>query len=165
MLRFFIKLCLFCSLLISANAFTMPYYIDEEKNIDSFIQNFLYAYEKRELNQLMEYYAPNAVVIGTGSDEILMDRNEIMDDFRRDFFQSTNAHIDSKKISINIINNIALVSYLLNVNVEMPNHKSFQSQLRFSAGLIKYNEKWLIVQSHLSAPLAEQKTGQVFPDE
>ncbi len=56
------------------------------------------------------------------------------------------------------------IPYLMNIKFTIPHHLPFQAKLRFSAGLIKYDNQWLIVQSHLSAPLAEQKVGGSFPN-
>lgn len=149
-------------LLTSVTVFAKPT-ATEIKSVDSFMKAFIQAYEKRDLNTLMQFYAPNAVVIGTGKDEILQGREQIKSSFKRDLDQSNNATISMTPIAVTIQNNIAFASYHLMVDVKLPNNKSFQSPLRFSVGLVKHDKSWLLVQTHLSAPLAGQDEGQAFP--
>lgn len=115
------------------------------------------------MNTLIQFYAPNAVVIGTGKDEVIQGHSQIRSSFKRDLDQSSHATISVKPIAVTIQNNIAFASYNLMVDVKLPNSKSFQSPLRFSVGLVKHNKSWLVVQSHLSAPLADQNEDRSFP--
>lgn len=156
------KLLVFCILfMIPLKLFAITTQ-NEENIINVFIKNIIHAYEKRDVNTLMKSYAQHAIVIGTGTDEILQGKDEIANKFKRDFKQSTNADIKLNKIKIQIKNGCAFVTCLLAVKVSLSNQHPFQSILRFSAGLIKKNNRWLIAQSHLSAPLSEQKAGNSF---
>lgn len=137
--------------------------VSEAKSVNAFMQSFMQAYEKRELRALIQLYDTNAVVIGTGKDELLQGREQILAGFKRDFDQHSSATITMTPIAVDVEKNIAFAAYNLSVNVQLPNKKSFQSLLRLSVGLIKHDNTWLIMQSHLSAPLAGQEDGQAFP--
>ena len=102
-------------------------------------------------------------MIGTGKDEIFHGREQIMAGFKRDLDQHSSATITMTPIAVDVEKNIAFAAYNLSVNVQLPHNKSFQSLLRFSVGLIKHDNIWLVMQSHLSAPLAGQEDGQAYP--
>ena len=136
---------------------------NENKSVDKVLQKYIHAYETRNLNTLAQLYSLKATAIGTGSDEILHGRDKIIAGFKRDFEQSTKARISSKKIALNVQGNSAIASYYIMVNVKIPNSTPFQSKLRFTLGLLKENNHWVIVQSHLSAPLLSQKENESFP--
>ena len=163
-MRYYLKfmIFIFLSLLFSANALAVSSE-NEAKGIDEFMQQFVYAYENRDLNTLMDFYASNAVIIGTGNDEIIKGKNEIREGFKKEFLQSSNATVEINRIALDVTSKYAFISYILNVNVVIPNQQPFQSKLRFSAVLVKHNQRWAILQSHLSAPLAGQKAGDSFP--
>ncbi len=148
--------------LFSSNVFSSVT-TNQDNRVDAFVQTLVKAYENHDLNKIVDSYTPNAVVIGTGKNEIFQGRKQIAEAFKREFAQHTNATIGIKRISIALKNNLAIASYLLKANVQLPNSKSFQSELRLSLVLLKDHQNWRIVQSHLSAPLADQQAGQSFP--
>lgn len=131
--------------------------------VDNVLRVFVHAYEKGDLKQLMKFYAPNAIVIGTGSDEILKGRAAIAAGFKRDFGQHDTASIKLEKIAITVNQDTAFAAYKLLVNIGFQDKKSFQSELRFTVGLVRNDNKWLITQSHLSSPMDNQKAGEAFP--
>jgi uncharacterized protein (TIGR02246 family) len=135
----------------------------DSKTIDKVVQTYIHAYEKKDLRTIAPLYAPQAVAIGTGSDEVIRGRDRIIPFLKRDFAQSTDATISSKKIAIDVQNNTAFASYFMNVKVKLPDSAPFESKLRFTLGLLKENNEWKIVQSHCSAPIAVQKSGESFP--
>lgn len=161
MLRIIAKII--CILLLpSLTAFAQTT-ANETKSVNTFMQTFIQAYEKRELEALIQFYEPNAVVIGTGQDEVIQGSKQIMSAFKRDLDQHTSANITLTPIAVDVEKNVAFATYNLLVNVQLPNKKFFKSPLRLSVGLIKHGDTWLIMQSHLSAPLAGQDEGQAFP--
>lgn len=133
------------------------------QSVDQFVQKFMHAYEQRDLQTIAKSYSPDAAIIGTGDDEILQGRDKILASFKRDFAQSQAATISIQPIAIHMQANTAMASYFVTVDVKQPNDTSFKSRLRFSLGLQKEHNHWVIVQSHLSGPLANQKAGESFP--
>jgi len=161
MLRFIPTL--FCLLWLPSLTVAAETNTNQVKGVNAVVQAFIQAYEKRDLAKLMQYYDPNAVVIGTGKDEVMHGREQIQSAFKRELDQHTDATINLVPIAVAVENNIAFATYSLVVDVKLPNKKSFQSPLRLSLGLVKHGNTWLIMQSHLSAPLAGQAEGQSFP--
>ena len=143
---------------VSASALT-----SKNQTVEKLVQKYIHAYEDRDLNTITHLYATNAIVIGTGKDEVIQGRKKIAASFKRDFAQSTQATISAKKIAMSLQGNFAIASYYIMVHVKMPNSTPFQSRLRLTLGLLKENNQWVIVQSHLSAPLENQKMGESFP--
>ena len=154
------------NLLLALAFFSIPIFAASNANqaVDKVVKTYMQAYESRDLNTLANLHSPKAMVIGTGSDEIMQGREQIVAGLKRDFAQSTTATINAEKIAIHVQGNFAVASYYLTVNVKIPNNPSFQSKLRCTLGLFKENNQWLIAQSHFSAPLAEQKIGKSFPN-
>lgn len=136
---------------------------NETENVDLIVKKYVHAYEKHDLNTIALLYAPQAVAIGTGTDEVVHGRNKIISLFKRDFEQSKEATFTTKKIAIDVQNNAAFASYYMTAKVQLPGSTPFESEIRFTLGLLKENNQWQIVQSHCSAPLATQKAGESFP--
>jgi len=132
-------------------------------SINMVVEKYITAYENRDYNAIVSLYAPNALAIGTGNAEVIQGRAEMEIALKRDFSESTKSQITMKKIRIDIKNDIAIASYYLTVNVKVRDSAPFKSVLRLTLGLVKENNKWVIIQSHLSAPLDEQKNNTSFP--
>jgi uncharacterized protein (TIGR02246 family) len=155
---------LFAWAMISANTAVAQKALHKPvQSADQFMQTFMQTYENHDLKKLVSFYAPNAVVIGTGKDEIAYGRAKIAASFKRDFAESQNVQVKMKRISVQTQSNMAVASYLLAVNVKMPHSAPFHSNMRFTATLLKENNNWMILQSHLSAPLTTQKIGESYP--
>lgn len=135
-----------------------------DQSVDDFILQLSSAYEHRDLDAIAHFYDEHALVIGTGDDEILQGREQIVADFKRDFDQSLDSNITAEKIAIHVRGDVATAAYFLTVNVSLPNGTLFQSKLRFTAELLKEGHHWIILQSHLSAPLKDQQSGASFPN-
>ncbi len=185
MLRNLIKIVFVCMCLsLSFNLFANT---QKEKSVNTFFQEFILAYEKKDIKSLGEFFAPNAVVIGTNQDEVLRGKKAILNQFKKELQQISHAEVKLHPVAIEVNNEYAFVTYLMTVRVTpcvipaqagiysengaalisrwIPayagmtmrdaaniHHNMITEKLRFSAGLIKENNQWLIAQSHLSAP-------------
>lgn len=147
-------------LLFSIKSFAIT---NGKEAIDILIHQFVKAYEKQDVGSLINFYAPEALVIGTGSDEVIQGKTKILESFKRDFNQSSKASISIEKIAINQLDNTAIASYYMDVNVTLPNEKVFKEKLRCTLAFFKEKNSWHIIQSHISAPLANQKINESFP--
>jgi len=136
----------------------------QAQEIDSFMHSFIQTFEARDLEVLGSYYHPDATIVGTGQDEVLQGRDNIMKAFERDMDQHTTMHIEYKRIGVDVKKHTAFAAYALKVFAGLPNQKQVaEYDLRFTLGLVKYHHAWHIMQSHLSAPLAGQAAGQSYP--
>jgi len=163
MLHSILKSILTCAvlLLFSSSAFSdTP---NQDNRVDPFVQALMRAYENHDLNKMKNSYALDAVVIGTGKDEIFHGRKQITDAFKKEFSQQANVTLEARPMSVFVEKNLAVASYLVRTNVQLPNQKSVKSVLRLSLVLVKDHQGWRILQSHLSAPWIDQKPGQSFP--
>jgi ketosteroid isomerase-like protein len=137
---------------------------DQASSVDAFITNFIQSYENRDLQKIMHFYDSNAIVIGTGQDDVYIGQKNIAAGFQRDFIQSSSATIKIKRTAMTAINSMIFASYDINVDVKVKNGAPFKAPLRLTVALLRKNHGWLIVQSHLSAPLPNQNKGEAFPN-
>ena len=90
---------------------------NEQQAINKLVHEYMSAYEHRDAKTIGKFYTPTATVIGTGSDEIIQGRKQIIAAFKRDFAQSTAATVSTEEITHHILGNNAWVSYFVLVDV------------------------------------------------
>ena len=147
------------NLLISFPAFA-THKTTEQAQVNAFVNELIDYYVNHDAKDLANLYHPQAIVIGTGSTDVFQGRKNIERAMRKDFSESTEAKIHMKKINIAILGNNAFATYDVAVDVKAQgSNKPFKTKLRFTLGLVKQNNHWLVMQSHLSAPWIEQKAG------
>lgn len=154
-----IVFCIFSLVSLSAFAETTQ----DQTMVDLFMQNLIKSYVKRDVSTLIQFYHPNAIVIGTGKGDIFKGQKNIMAAFKQDFAQSAGSTIKLQKIATTVIGSVALVAYDVDVDVKVKDSAPFKTQLRFSLALVKEGNRWWVMQSHLSAPLVDQKANDSFP--
>lgn len=132
-------------------------------SVDRVINNYLRAYQKQDMAKVMASFADNAVLLGTGGDEVALNKQQIEKMYQRDFAQAGNVDIKVKRISFNEINNIAFATYLLYMTADVKGGEPFIGTLRFTVALNRDHHKWRIVQGHFSLPPENQKLGEAFP--
>lgn len=160
MQHYFKQILILVSLVFSINATASSNDVSE---INHVMNKLLHAYVERDATKIGAFYTPDALVIGTGTDEIINGRTNIIAGFARDFKESTKASISLKKIAVDVKGTVALASYWATVKISIPNSAPFVSKLRWTLTLMKENDQWLIAQSHLSAPMANEEPGKSFP--
>lgn len=122
------------------------------------------AYVRRDLNELLSVFAPDAdvVLFGTGQDERRVGSSEIRAQAERDWAQSEGGHFNWKWHSVSAAGPVAWLAaegtFQANVGGQDTN-----LPIRLTGVLEKRGDKWVFVQSHASVPAGGQRQGQSFP--
>jgi ketosteroid isomerase-like protein len=121
-------------------------------------------YAKRDWNIIRPIFAsdPDVVLVGTGKDEKRVGVNEIKIQAERDWAQSESTEMSFGWISVSASGNVAWVASDATVRAKAGGQEVVLTA-RMTAVLEKRDEKWLIVQAHLSLPAAGQAEGESFP--
>ena len=130
----------------------------------SVLNTFSDAYVRRDLNELLSVFAPDAdvVLIGTGSDERRVGRSEIKAQAERDWAQSESSHLHWKWHSVSAAGPVAWLAAEGLVQAKIDGH-DVSLPIRLTSVLEKRGNEWLFVQSHTSVPAASQEKGESFP--
>lgn len=129
------------------------------------LKNCMEAYAKRDTGALMELYAPDpdVVIIGTGLDEKRIGIEEIIAQAERDWSQSEAMSFELGSYTVSAAGSVAWMAADCIVHATIgENDVSFK--LRFTAVFEKRGDRWLIMQSHGSAPMPDQTEGKSFPE-
>lgn len=134
-----------------------------EREVQATLQKFAGAYTKRDLDGFLGCFAADAdvVLFGTGADEKRIGLEQIRTQVERDWAQSESAEMSFPWISVSAAGPVAWVAgegaFKFRIDGQegtIPARVSFVFERREGT--------WLIVHSHLSAPLATQEEGQSF---
>jgi len=134
--------------------------LDQEKEkVALVLEKYVIANEKQDIQLVHDIWAaePDIVVFGTNSDEQLIGWDAIKSAMERQFgsFEDTYIAIHDQIINVDQSGKIAWFSEIVNYNyIYQGESKQFEG-LRFTGVLKKFGEDWLIVQSHMSIPGAE----------
>ena len=122
------------------------------------------AYSRQDLDKLMEYYSGerDLVCIGTGKDEHYVGFEALREGFERDFIQSQSASLKIKPLSASVAGTVAWLAAESTVTVKMET-SSVVIRGRLTCVFERKGRRWIIVQSHFSVPMADQKAGHSFP--
>lgn len=128
------------------------------------LSRFSDAYDRRDLDELLSLFAPDAdvVFIGTGPDERRVGRTEIQAQAERDWAQSEAGGFHWTWHSVSAAGSVAWLA------AEGTIHATVRGQdmslpMRLTSVLERRGDKWLFVQSHASVPAGGQKEGESFP--
>lgn len=130
--------------------------IDEIAKVENILEKYLIASENRDFQTIESIWAPgdSIMLFGTDSHEKLMGWQSIRNAFRKQFNTISNTYISisDRYIKINCSNNTAWFAIIMNYNfIHNDVAHSFEG-VRFTGVLEKQDEKWLMVQGHLSLP-------------
>ena len=122
------------------------------------------AYVRRDLNELLSVFAPDAdvVLFGTGRDERRMGSSEIQAQAKRDWAQSEGGNFRWKWHSVSAAGPVAWLAAEGTFQTKVGGHDT-NLPIRLTGVLEKRGDKWLFVQSHASVPAGGQGEGQSFP--
>lgn len=128
------------------------------------LNTFSDAYVRRDLDELLSLYAPEAdvVLIGTGPDERRVGRSEIKAQAERDWAQSDGSSFQWEWHSVSAAGSVAWLAAEGLVQVKVGG-QNISLPIRLTSVLEKRGNKWLFVQSHASVPAAGQQQGESFP--
>ena len=105
----------------------------------------------------------DAVVVGTGADEVRFGLAEIRAQVERDISQADEIAVVMENPRFNIVGDAAFV-YADARFVGSVGGGSFELPVRWTVGLIHAEDGWRIAQFHVSVAYGEQEEGQSFPD-
>lgn len=139
---------------------------DTETGVMELINNFLEAYARHDLEETLAFLAPDPdlFLFGTGIDERVIGIEEVRRQLKRDFEQSGDISIKLRNVTVSAAGSVAWVAAESNWKVKTAEHDATYD-LRWTMVLEKREGRWLIVQSHLSAPAEAQAEGQSFPSQ
>lgn len=137
----------------------------ENLRVQSVLQQYVLANETQDFELIEKIWAPseNIVMIGTDSDERLVGWKMIEKAIKHQFsqFQETKITVSNQLIRINETANSAWFSELLAYNFIYKDGAKRFNGMRFTGVLEKINDRWLLVQGHLSIP-AEVEMNEVY---
>jgi ketosteroid isomerase-like protein len=130
----------------------------------SVLNTFTDAYVRRDLDELLSVFAPDAdvVLIGTGRDERRIGPAEIKAQAERDWAQSERSRLDWKWHSVSAAGPVAWLAAEGLVQARVDGH-DISLPIRLTSVLEKRGNRWLFVQSHSSVPAVGQERGESFP--
>ena len=130
----------------------------------AFLNRFARAYEERKIDDLMALFAPDpdVVLIGTGVDGKLVGMDEIKARAERDWAQSEASSFEFGWTSVSKVGSVALVAADVTARAKIAGQEA-AFPWRLTAALDNRAGKWLMCQSHLSAPAGGQAEGESWP--
>ncbi|MEE9379230.1 MAG: nuclear transport factor 2 family protein [Candidatus Lokiarchaeia archaeon] len=135
-----------------------------EEEITEVIKKFAEAYEKKDLDTALSFFAPdpNVVVYGSGVDEKRIGLDEIRAQFERDFAQTEAASLEYDWKSISGSEPFAWLAADVTFKATTQGQEmTFKG--RYTSLFEKREDKWLILQMHFSMPSSAQPEGESFP--
>jgi ketosteroid isomerase-like protein len=115
------------------------------------------------MKDLIQYYAPDAVVYDAYAPGVFRGTKQIYDGFEQQFAQGAGFTGDIRDINILSDGNFACAASQLHFNFAMKNGTKGTLTLRQLDAYKKIGGKWLIVQQHISYPM-DPKTGMGLMD-
>jgi ketosteroid isomerase-like protein len=124
------------------------------RTVDELIRDF----ESRDIEAILSHYSssPTLSIFGTGADERAVGKDQLRAGFEHDMAQSGDVRFDVTWQLVGGSGSVAWVAAEITFNVEVPGRGEISFPARFTAVLQDYDGRWLIEQSHLSAPAANQ---------
>ncbi len=128
----------------------------EKEKVALVLERYVIANEKQDIEMVHDIWAPESdiVVFGTNSDEKLIGWNAIKAALERQFnsFEDTYISIHDQVIHVDDMGRTAWFSEIVNYNYIYQGENMQYEGLRFTGVLKKFDDDWLIVQSHMSIP-------------
>jgi ketosteroid isomerase-like protein len=136
-----------------------------EAEVMAAINKFIETYIRRDVEGTLALVTPDPDLffIGTGIDEKIVGIDKARVQIKRDFKQSADISIELGPIAISAAGPVAWVAADSTWKVKVGGQE-MKYDWRWTMVLEKRQGRWLIAQSHLSAPAREQAEGQSFPE-
>jgi uncharacterized protein (TIGR02246 family) len=134
-----------------------------ENAVMNTIKKCFEAFGRRDLDAMLAFFAPDpdVVVIGTGKDEKGIGFTQIKAIFERAFAQFNEASFEFGWHSVSVAGPLAWLATDVSYHVKAGDRES-NRQIRLTGIMEKREDRWLILQSHDSAPDRDQAEGQAF---
>jgi uncharacterized protein (TIGR02246 family) len=137
-----------------------------ESEVLAVINRFLETYMKHDIDGTLALLAPDpdTLFIGTGKDEKILGIQQARTQIKRDYEQGGDFSVKLGQVVVSAAGAVAWMSAEAHWQVKMGEQEKTYDW-RWTMVLEKRQNKWLIVQSHLSAPEVSQAAGQSFPSQ
>ncbi len=158
-MKTYIATLLLCVFLISFNSCEQKTKTNCKKDkeaIENLLENYIIANENQDFELIEEIWAADDDIIlyGTDSDERLMGWKSIKEAIKEQFGYITDTYISASNqlIKLNCTGNTAWFAETLNYNYMYRGEAHSYEGLRFTGVVEKIDDKWVLVQAHLSVP-------------
>jgi ketosteroid isomerase-like protein len=143
---------------VSVSAFAADQPTQNEKEVKDWLTAYAKAYEKKDLNAVMSMIAPEAttVFVDSGPEGRHVGADAIKNAYQAEFAQIQSVVMEYGWLSANAKGDITWFATELNAKVDTGKEK-FNVPGRWTGVLEKRGGKWVIVQSHFSYTVPEEK--------
>lgn len=130
-----------------------------EADVVKTLKALLAAYGERDLDKVMGCYAPDpdATALGTNLDQFLLGGERIREAYQEDSEAFDRLGIEMMSCRVSAEGNVAWLSARCTAFFEIEGEE-IRSQGRLTAVLVQRENRWLIIQFHLSFPADQQGT-------
>jgi ketosteroid isomerase-like protein len=132
--------------------------------IQEVLDEFIGRYGAMDAEGVVAIFAgDDAVVVGTGADEVRFGLNEIRSQVERDIAQADEISVVLENEKINVAGDAAFV-YADTRFVGVVGGETFELPARWTVGLVHGEDGWQVMQCHFSVAYEEQTAGESFPN-
>jgi ketosteroid isomerase-like protein len=131
--------------------------------VEATLRQWADAYTARDLDQALALIAPDddVVGIGTGQDEWRVGLEQFKAQIERDFSQAEALSVHYEPLVVSEAGPVAWVAGRASAQARVDG-QDLGLDGRFTAVLEHRDNRWLLVQTHFSLPVAEQAEGRSF---
>lgn len=161
--KIYVAAMLVCLLGVMMQAVPASAQAGDKAAIEALYKNFNDAFNKKDANAIMAFYAPDIFVF-----DVIPPRQYVgWDAYKKDWqdvFTAMPGPIQNNisDLQITIVGSVAYTHYIENGTMTDKDGKALHMAVRATDVLRKANGKWLIVQEHNSFPV-DLETGQADP--
>ncbi|MDP9221553.1 MAG: nuclear transport factor 2 family protein [Actinomycetota bacterium] len=139
--------------------------IDAQAGVQRAMDEWAAAYAAKDVERLMGLLASgdDLVLVGTGSDEVCVTRDEIRQQATRDFAQADEVRLDVGKLRVSGRGDVSWAFAEPTVTVRAGGEQIHMA-VRLTAVFVREGEDWRMSSAHLSVPSAAQAEGRSYAD-
>ncbi|GAA1061522.1 nuclear transport factor 2 family protein [Agromyces bracchium] len=133
--------------------------------VEAVLREWAEAYRARDMGALLRNAIGDDVqLVGTGADEVRFGLDEYRAQATRDFSQADDAEFRLSNLRVTAIGGAAFAYCDVTASGSAGGQPFEMSGLRMTVGLVRTDDGWRFVQTHLSAPDRAQAEGRSFED-
>lgn len=132
------------------------------RGVEETIRRYIDGYAKEDIDLLESILSPTVQGFGTGPDEVIRNREETLDQIRRDLDQCESVSIRMDDMQVHGTPSVAWLMATCRFTVTVGG-EAITLAGRYTAVLQKADDRWLIEQIHYSLPAAGQDAGRSYP--
>ena len=135
----------------------------QKAEVEETLHNYGTAYQKKDIKALLALFSPGISGFGSGPDEVILDRKDLIRQIMRDLSQATIVSFEFAGTKIFGEGRIAWVTSRSTIIFTNEETKKQIMSGRTTMVLRNTGSRWVIEQVHFSMPYSEQSPGQSFP--